>query len=225
MAWTSYSPADFLLFAPRTYWRLFELQNEALWPLTPALPVLGLLAILAALRGGGAGRRLAFAAVAAGWAASGLLFVGGRYAEINWAVERVWWIFVAQAMLLLAAGAVLDRLRPAVEAGPRGAIGLALAVGAVAGYPLLAPLDGRGLAQVEIAGIAPDPTALLTLGLLALARPGLLPAFLCLVPAAWCAASAATLLTMGAWQGWVLAGTALAGLIVRLSPGRAAGRR
>ena len=31
--WLSYRPQDFLLFSPRTYWRLFELHNEALWPL------------------------------------------------------------------------------------------------------------------------------------------------------------------------------------------------
>ena len=31
--WESYRLSDFLLFSPRTYWRLFELHNEALWPL------------------------------------------------------------------------------------------------------------------------------------------------------------------------------------------------
>jgi len=36
--WWSYRPGDFLLFSPRTYWRLFQLANEALWPLQ--IPVL-----------------------------------------------------------------------------------------------------------------------------------------------------------------------------------------
>ena len=35
--WWTYRPSDFLMFAPRTYWRLFELHNEAWWPAQPLL--------------------------------------------------------------------------------------------------------------------------------------------------------------------------------------------
>ena len=31
--WWTYRPSDFLMFAPDTYWRLFELHNAAWWPL------------------------------------------------------------------------------------------------------------------------------------------------------------------------------------------------
>ena len=30
--WWTYHLSDFLLFAPRTYYRLFELYNAAIWP-------------------------------------------------------------------------------------------------------------------------------------------------------------------------------------------------
>ena len=30
--WWTYRPSDFLLFAPRTYYRLFELYNSDIWP-------------------------------------------------------------------------------------------------------------------------------------------------------------------------------------------------
>ena len=30
--WWTYRPSDFLLFAPRTYYRLFELYNAEIWP-------------------------------------------------------------------------------------------------------------------------------------------------------------------------------------------------
>lgn len=39
--WWTYRPEDFLLFSARTYWRLFELHNAALWPLPLAGPPLG----------------------------------------------------------------------------------------------------------------------------------------------------------------------------------------
>ena len=35
--WWSYRPADFLMFSPRIYWRLFASINEAFWPAQPAL--------------------------------------------------------------------------------------------------------------------------------------------------------------------------------------------
>ena len=33
--WWTYSLSDFLLFSPRTYYRLFELYNLAIWPTQP----------------------------------------------------------------------------------------------------------------------------------------------------------------------------------------------
>ena len=53
--WWTYSLSDFLLFSPRTYYRLFELYNAAIWPAQMLALALGL-AILALLRRPGRGR-------------------------------------------------------------------------------------------------------------------------------------------------------------------------
>ena len=79
---------------------------------------------------------------------------------------------------------------------------IALAALAILAYPLLAPLQGRPWGAAEIVGLAPDPTAIATLGLLILAR-GPLVGWLLVVPALWCLLAAATLGTMGAMQGWL----------------------
>jgi hypothetical protein len=68
---------------------------------------------------------------------------------------------------------------------------------------LLAPLQGRGWASSEVFGIAPDPTAIATLGLLLLARGRLLPLLLP-IPVLWCLLSGVTLRTMGEPQAWAL---------------------
>ena len=39
--WWTYSLSDFLLFSPRTYYRLFELYNREIWPAQMAALVLG----------------------------------------------------------------------------------------------------------------------------------------------------------------------------------------
>lgn len=216
MDWLSYSLADFLLFAPRTYWRLFALENAALQPLTPLLPLVGLLVVAAAFRPEPWTGRAAWAVMAAGWLWSGLVFLGDRYAAINWAAGWAAPVFAAQAALLIWFGAIRRTLGPLKPAGLRGVAGVALGVSAAGPYPLLAPLDGRPLAEAELVGVAPDPTALLTLGMLALAPRGATAALLVAISALWCAASAATLLTMGAWQGWVVLAAALCGLGARL---------
>ena len=45
--WSTYRLADFLLFSPEIYYRLFELHNNAVWPaqLAAALAGLGILAL------------------------------------------------------------------------------------------------------------------------------------------------------------------------------------
>ena len=44
--WWTYRPSDFLMFAPRTYWRLFELHNEAWWPAQAIVSVLAALRLV-----------------------------------------------------------------------------------------------------------------------------------------------------------------------------------
>jgi hypothetical protein len=87
-------------------------------------------------------------------------------------------------------------------------MGLALLIYALAIHPLIAPLAGRPLAQAEIFGLAPDPTAIATLGvLLAATRPCW---HLLILPLAWCAISWLTLWTMESPEAPVLALLALA---------------
>jgi hypothetical protein len=65
---------------------------------------------------------------------------------------------------------------------------------ALAIHPLIAPLSGRPWTQAEIFGLAPDPTAIATLGVLvAAARPNWL---LLILPLLWCIISGLTLWTM-----------------------------
>jgi hypothetical protein len=103
--------------------------------------------------------------------------------------------FALQALLLAWAGLVRDRIRLSPPADAAGWGGLAVFVFALAVQPLAAPLLGRDWTQVELFGVAPDPTAVATLGLLAAARA---PRWLLALPVLWCAITGATLWTMAA---------------------------
>ena len=68
--------------------------------------------------------------------------------------------------------------------------------------PLIGPTLGRPWRQAEIFGVAPDPTAVATLGVLLFAR-GKARWELVVLPAVWCVVSGATLLAMHAPDFWV----------------------
>ncbi|URI05915.1 hypothetical protein MW290_08150 [Aquincola tertiaricarbonis] len=228
--WWTYRPSDFLMFAPRTYWRLFELHNTAWWPAPPWLVLAGgvVLALLWCQRKNvPAGWLRGMAALLAlGWAFSGWAFVAQRYAPINWAAEGLA-LACAVPALVLAALALPDcPLQAAASARYRA--GLLLLGWAVVGHPLLAPIFDRPLLQAEVWMLAPDPTAVATLGWLLAVQPGARHArWLCALAwtatVAWCAVSAATLWTMGSAQGWVVAGLAVAAVGTRVATQRAPG--
>jgi hypothetical protein len=198
--WWTYSLRDLLLFSPRTYYRLFELHNLEWWPLPLVTLALGAALLVLARRGGERAGRWALALLAACWLWVAWAWQLQRYAPINWAAEYFAWMWAAQGMLLLAAA-----WRGRFDATPpawRRRFGIALAGYALALHPLLAPALGRGWAQAEVLGMAPDPTALFTLGVL-LALPLRYRAWLAPLPVAWCVISGATLWAMASPELWV----------------------
>jgi uncharacterized protein DUF6064 len=208
--WWTYRPEDFLLFSSRVYWRMFELHNAELWPLQVLTLAAGLIILLIAWRGIGA-RWLALI-LAMLWLLVGWSFLWNRYATINWAVAYVAPAFAIEGMLLLMIGSLLDALT-FDRRGPARGIGYLILAFALAGYPLLSPLQGLSWASSEVFGIAPDPTVIATLGIMLLARGRLLPV-LWPIPVLWCLLSGMTLLTMGELQASApLAAVALAAAV------------
>ncbi len=216
--WWSYRPEDLLLFGPRAYWSLFELENAALWPLPLINLGLGAAVLALLLRPRPWSHRAIAAALAAAWAWVGWSFMGQRYATINWAAEYVEPLFYIEAALLLWFGVIRGRMRFAAGRSVPAMAGLALYVWALVLHPLTAPAAGRPLAGAEIAGIAPDPTAIATLGLLALLPKGKAAPLFMAVPLLWCLESWATLATMGAGEAWIPLAAALAAVASRALP-------
>jgi hypothetical protein len=194
--WWTYSLSDFLLFAPRTYYRLFELYNEAIWPAQLAAMALGVAIVALVARGGKAATRTAFAILAVCWTFVAWAFHFERYATINWAAVYFAAGFAVQAALLIMTGAVRGRPALGIGSHPADRIGLGLVFFALGGQPAIGRLVGRPWTEAEVFGVAPDPTAVATLGVLLLA--GSVPWMLMVLPVLWCAITGATLWTMGA---------------------------
>ena len=121
---------------------------------------------------------------------------------INWAVAYVAPLFgAARRCCWLMAGATGDG-SSFDRRGVAGWTGLLLVALALVAYPLLPPLFGGHGPSAEVFGIAPDPTAIATLGLLLAARGRLVP-LLFPIPLLWLVFSGLTLRTMGEAQAWL----------------------
>ena len=213
--WWTYRLGDLLLFSPQTYYRLFELYNLDWWPLQTAALALGLVVLGLWRRGSsGAGRAIA-AILALAWLWVAWAFHEQRYASINPAASYFALAFALEALLLLWLGVVRGRLTPVADSGVRQRFGLSLFLFALLVFPALAWLLGRRWTQAEMFGMAPDPTALATLGVMLFtgARPGWV---LSPIPLVWCLISGATLWTMASPEYAIVPLAAMAAVVLAI---------
>lgn len=221
---STYSLQDFLLFDAAIYRDLFAQINARAWP----IPFVGIAAALACLGLGAARHRWAppasAALLAAAFAASAWLFFFDVYATINWAAIYPGWAFVAEAGLLLVASIALARYaQPRIPGSSlRLLAGTALVLYGLFVHPLAGWLFGRAAHGLEWFALAPDPTALVAIGLLAVTIPQrrrTLP--LATLPLLWLAASAMTLWLLETPDEALLpAAATIVGLVVLLLPAR-----
>ena len=107
--WWTYRLSNFLLFSPRTYYRLFELYNAAIWPAQVVSFVAGLVILFFLFRPTAARGRLAAGLLAACWIWVAVAFHATRYASINFAAVQFAWAFGLEAALLVWLGVFLQR--------------------------------------------------------------------------------------------------------------------
>jgi len=209
--WSTYSLDDFLMFSPRAWYRLLEMHNRAWWPLQIVAVAPGLCLAWALHRRLGSALRLGL--VLAG---AGLLFVAGSFhwgphAGINLAAPYFALAFAAQGLWMIG----LALLRPGLALARRSnatiRLALALLVGALVVYPVLALVWMRPMAQAEWFALAPDPTMLAALAVVlllshsqGLRRPAVISALLMMLPLSWSAATGLTLWTLDAGDWWLM---------------------
>ncbi len=204
---STYSLSDFIPFTPEVYFRLFVRVNEAMWPIHLVAAVLGIAAVWGAMRGRG---RVVGVVLGVCWAWVGWRFLLGPYAALNWAGSYAGWAFLVQAVLFVAFG-----LFGGLEATGDGSFGapewtsLGVAIFGFVIFPFVGSIAGRDLAALQTFGIAPDPTVIVTVGLLVTtAHPRWV---LFVVPVVWAAFTGATGWVVGSPSAVVAAAAILAG--------------
>ena len=203
--WWTYTLSDFLLFSPRTYWRLLERYNLAIWPVQIAFAVLGAGVVWSSRVDADRSGRILAGLLAACWLWIAWAFHVAHYAQINWAAPWFAAAFALHALILIGTGVFFGRLTRPARVSPIGPSLIALIV---LGYPLLAPLTGRAWTSAESFGATPDPTAIATIAAVSLVS-GRVRWLLLPIPLGWCAVSAATLWAMRAPEAFVVVSATL----------------
>jgi len=207
--WWTYSLSDFLMFSSRSYYRLIESYNAAIWPAHVLALVAGVIVIGAIARPRQHLQRSAALVLAAAWGWVAWAYHLERYAEINTAAPYFAAAFAVQALLLCWLAFKPGHAAPASQRVALGLSGLAIFA-----YPLLAlARDGGTWRQAEVFGIVPDPTVVATLGMLLAWRA---PAIFWLIPVSWCLVSGATLMELKISHAWLLPALALTAVLAAI---------
>lgn len=215
--WASSSLSDFLMFSPTVYFRLYELNNAALWPLQLVMIAAALVLLMLSLRTEVGSWNIAALLLGLIWGVVAWGFFYQRYGQINLTAPWFAIAFGAEALLLFLAGIA------GIKGFGRGDWysttafhpGLILFFYALVFHPIIGLLFGRSWNSVELFGVTPDPTALGTLGIL-LMRRGVITWLLAVIPIFWCLVSGLTYMAMEIPYGLITPAVALIAILVAI---------
>jgi len=189
----SYRLSDFILFSQTTYYRQFELYNQAIWPLHCVAILFALMIFYALWKNPvWAGRGVALLFVVS-WVWVALAFLYQRYYQINVVADWYAFGFILQAGLIAWYGVIKNRFTLSVESRLGVKIGSGLLFVALVFYPFITVISGRSWMQFEMFALAPDPTVLATLAILLFYKASIV---LYAIPIIWILLSAMTLFGM-----------------------------
>jgi hypothetical protein len=211
--WLSYRISDFLMYSPDIYYRLLGRYNAALWPVHYLAFAITLVALWLMWKPRRHSGLLVGLVAASGWGFTGEVFFQHYYATISWAAPYFAYGFMAQAVLLVFAGA---RGWLHFEAAPRAIrfAGFLLFTAVLLGMPMLAMVEGRALGQDEIVWLTPDATVLATFA--AFITAARCHGLLYIIPLCWATLNGALLWAMESESWWLMPVMALAAVLTGL---------
>ncbi len=209
-----------LPFTREAFFGVFATYHQDVWPAPVLLALLSLATAAGAMRSAAWGAGAAWV-LALLWSWMGVVYHFGYFSAINPAA----WVFGAfflVAALQFARAAVEGTLTFDRPRGMEGAIGVALVVYALVGYPLVGFLAGRRFPEMPTFGL-PCPTTIFTLGMLVLAKNPR-PIALAVVPVLWSLVGSVAALRLGVVEdyGLLVAAVALLAVMARRPTGRPA---
>lgn len=163
----SFSIRDFLIFSPDSYFKLFELSNQALWPIHIVIALLAMAAVFFSLKQKENTWRLIFAWLGLIWIFVGYWYFKLHYSQISTYAHILSYIFWFEAFLLLLIAFYGKNNSVTEQFNWRFYLGGSLILYGLILHPIIAKLWWKqNVFGMEFFSIAPDPTAIATIGFL-----------------------------------------------------------
>jgi len=194
----SFSLRDLLIFSPESYFTLFELSNKALWPLQILLILSALLAVLLIYKRHHLATKLIFIWLGLVWAFVGYSYFRQYYSQISTYAHYLSYLFWIEAgLLFLFAFVTKHELINTLKvpfAKERSIIGYGLILYGIFMHPVISLFIWKQtIIRLELFAIAPDPTAIATIGFILL-LPVRTYSVLIIIPCLWLLLSVITYL-------------------------------
>lgn len=205
-----------LPFTREQFFAVFATYNTATWPAPAFAYVLGsgVVAAVWCAPGTRNARAAAYAVLAGLWIWTGVFYHGAYFAAINPAAWGFAVLFAVQAMLFLQAAAT-TRTTPSARPEPLGrAVGLTLAIYAMAVYPLLVAATGHAYPAAPAFGVTACPLVIFTFSLYLLMPEA--PRRLWLIPTLWAVIGGSAAFLLDVTPDWSLPASALAAVLIAL---------
>ena len=174
-----------MMFDPNTYIRMHYSYNLFIWPVPwVSLLLIGFTFALI-FKFGRIKDRIISSVLSGFWIWTGIVFHLLQYSVINIAAPLFAALFVFQGGLFFWLGTLRGKLDYSSGRFKDRTRGLSLAVFALAFHPLIAILKGDSWLHAPLAGLSPDATLVVSLGLLnfSKSRP---PWYMLIIPGIWC---------------------------------------
>jgi hypothetical protein len=144
-----------LPFTVDQFLKIFEQYNQAIWPMHVLAYLLGIAAIVFAVKPTRYGDQAISVILAFFWAWMGIVYHLMYFSTINGAAIGFGVMFIIQAIVWVFYGVIRPRLSFQLEINPYSITGLVLIVYAMLIYPMIGTLLGHGYPQSPSFGVAP----------------------------------------------------------------------
>ncbi len=169
----SYSLRDLLIFSPDSYFKLFELSNEALWPFHIPLGILAIIALFLVCSKQGQFYRLVLGWLGVVWFFVGYWYFYVHFSQISTYAKILSYFFWSQSLLFLIFSFVARYHESKVIFTRLQIIsGTGLVLYGYLIHPVLSGyLWDQSIYGLEYFSVSPDPTVISTLGFILIIRP------------------------------------------------------
>ena len=210
-------------FTVEQFFAVFRDYNEAIWPAQIIAYILGILALVLAVRKINLSDRIISAILAVFWVWMGIFYHILHFSVINPAAWVFGIVFILQGLLFLVAGTFLGKLSFRFKLESLPLLGAFFILYAMVIYPLLGLFFGHVYPAAPMFGVAPCPTTIFTIGVLLWAAKKV-PGYLLIIPFLWSLIGMSAAINLRVPQDYGLVAAVVIGTVLILVRNRRAGR-